>query len=290
MKINLALIFSIILAVGIVSLGFTIIQTTTERQKLNSELQLKTIRNAEEFYSNHVKQIEKGDSVSLAKISGKAVTRYGFLGVAIYYNADSIRVLDTSVKKLLGQSTDYIAQAMAADSSMGNIINANGKDVYEFIKLIEEEDQPDKAMVFYSDAEYIKNLIHNIWLRNFFRWFIQALLVAVITIIVIKWRVAAPINKVIEWIRAARYGNVDQLTKPAASSFLEPLYKEISQIAKAMHEARAVAEEEAKLRTTGEAIWTPERLKEEMKKLLENKMMVVVSNREPYMHIHAGKE
>jgi hypothetical protein len=33
----------------------------------------------------------------------------------------------------------------------------------------------------------------------------------------------------------------------------------------------------ARLRTTGEAIWTPERLKEEMKKLLENKMMVVVS-------------
>jgi trehalose 6-phosphate synthase len=290
MKINLALILSIIVAVGIVSLGFTIIQTTTERQKLNSELQLKTIRNAEEFYSTHLKQIQKGDSASLAKTSGKTVTRYGFIGLAIYYNADSIRVLDTAARPFIRQSSDYIAQAMAADSSMGNIINVDNKEVYEFIKLIREEDVPDKAMVFYSDAEYIKNLIHDIWLRNFFRWFIQALLVAVITIIVIKWRVAAPINKVIEWIRAARSGNVDQLNKPAASSFLEPLYKEITQIAKAMHEARAIAEEEAKLRTTGEAIWTPERLKEEMKKLLENKMMVVVSNREPYMHIHAGKE
>src|SRR5207253_1460473 len=130
---------------------------------------------------------------------------------------------------------------MAADSSMGNIINANGKDAYEFIKLIKEEDQPDKAMVFYADAEYIKNLIHDIWLRNFFRWFIQALLVAIITIIVIKWRVAAPINKVIEWIKVARAGNVEQMNKPAASSFLEPLYKEITQIAKAMHEAKAIA-------------------------------------------------
>src|SRR5689334_4547684 len=150
MKINLALILSIILAVGLVSLGFTIIQTTTEREKLNSELQLKTIRNADEFYSNHLKQIEKGDSLSLAKISGKTVTRYGFLGVAIYYNADSIKVLDTAAQSLLPQSTDYIAQAMAADSSMGNIIQANRKDVYEFIKVIQVEDQPDKAMVFYS--------------------------------------------------------------------------------------------------------------------------------------------
>ena len=290
MKINLALILSIILAVGIVSLTFTIIQTTTERQKLNSELELKTIRNSEEFYTSHTKELEKGDSISLAKISQKTIARYGFLGIAIYLNADSIKVLDSAVQRFLPQSVDYIAQAMAADSSMGNIISVNKKEVYEFIKIIRDGNQPDKAIVFYADAEYIKNLIHDIWIRNFFRWFIQALLVAVITIVVIKWRVAAPMNKVIEWVKAARYGTIDQLKQPPSTSFLGPLYKEISQIAKAMHEARAIAEEEARLRTTGEAIWTPERLKEEMKKLLENKMMVVVSNREPYMHIHSGKE
>ena len=27
-----------------------------------------------------------------------------------------------------------------------------------------------------------------------------------------------------------------------------------------------------------------------MKQILQNKMMVVVSNREPYMHVHAGRE
>jgi len=290
MKINLALILSIIVAVGIVSLTFTVIQTTTERQKLNGELELKTIRNSEEFYSNHLKELTSADSTSIKKISEQSISRYGFLGIAIYFNADSVVLLDSSVRDFIPQSSDYIAQAMAADSSMGNIIRINRKNVYEFIRLAKEAEQPGKAIVFYTDAEYIKNLIDNIWLRNFFRWFIQALLVALITIIVIKWRVAAPINKVIEWIKAARFGNVEQLKKPPASSFLEPLYKEISQIAKAMHEARAIAEEEAKLRTTGEAIWTPERLKEEMKKLLENKMMVVVSNREPYMHIHSGRE
>jgi trehalose 6-phosphate synthase len=57
-----------------------------------------------------------------------------------------------------------------------------------------------------------------------------------------------------------------------------------------MNEAKAMAEEEARLRTSSEAIWTPERLKVEMKNLLENKKMIVVSNREPYMHIHEGKE
>jgi trehalose-6-phosphate synthase len=290
MKINFALILAIIVAVGIVSLVFTFIQTTTERQKLTSELELKTIRNSEEFYSTYTKELEKADSVSLKKVADHGIARYGFLGVAIYVNSDTIKILDSTVLDFLPESSDYIAQAIAADSSMGNIISAKKKQVYQFIRLIGESDQPTKAMIFYSDASYIDNLIHSIWIRNFLRWFIQALLVALVTIVVIKWRIAAPINKVIEWVKMARSGNVEQLKQPPPSSFLEPLYKEISQIAKAMHEARAIAEEEARLRTTGEAIWTPERLKEEMRKLLENKMLVVVSNREPYMHIHSGKE
>ena len=57
-----------------------------------------------------------------------------------------------------------------------------------------------------------------------------------------------------------------------------------------MHEAKATAEEEARLRTSAEAIWTPERLKVEVEKLLQKKKMIVVSNREPYMHIHDGKD
>ena len=118
----------------------------------------------------------------------------------------------------------------------------------------------------------------------------QALIISVGTILIIRWGVLTPINKVVEWIKAARFGNVEQLGKRPPISFLQPLYKEISGIAQAMQEAKAIAQEEAKLRTTAEAIWTPERLNEEMKQVLEDKMMVVVSNREPYMHVRAGKE
>jgi trehalose 6-phosphate synthase len=57
-----------------------------------------------------------------------------------------------------------------------------------------------------------------------------------------------------------------------------------------MNEAKATAEEEARLRTSAEAIWTPERLRVEMENLLHGKKLIVVSNREPYMHIHEGKD
>jgi trehalose 6-phosphate synthase len=173
---------------------------------------------------------------------------------------------------------------------MGNMVRSEGKNSFEYIRIVKRENKPSLAVVFYSDAEYIKNILKTIWLGNFIRWFIQALVISIVTLLIIRWGILRPLNRIVEWVKAARFGNVEQIQKRPPINFLAPLYKEISGIAQAMQEARAIAQEEAKLRTTGEAIWTPERLNEEMKQILENKMMVVVSNREPYMHVHAGKE
>ncbi|HEV8286268.1 MAG TPA: trehalose-6-phosphate synthase [Chitinophagaceae bacterium] len=290
MKINLALILSIIAAVGIVAFAFTAFQISSERQKLNNELESKTIRVAEDFYRNYLTNLRQNDSLHLKRITDSVINQYSFYGIAVYYNTDSIIALNDSVKPFLNNSSAHIARAIAADSSMGNKIKLNDKNLYEYIKVVKRTNLPSIAVIFYADAGYIKSLINGIWLGNFLRWFLQALIISVVTLLIIRWGILTPINKVVEWIKAARFGNVEQFEKRPPISFLRPLYKEISGIAQAMQEAKAIAQEEARLRTTAEAIWTPERLNEEMKQVLQNKMMVVVSNREPYMHVHAGKE
>jgi trehalose 6-phosphate synthase len=98
------------------------------------------------------------------------------------------------------------------------------------------------------------------------------------------------VNKIVEWVKAIRTGNIRQINPEPHLDFLDPLHKEIESIAQAMNEAKATAEEEARLRTSAEAIWTPERLRVEMENLLHGKKLIVVSNREPYMHIHDGKD
>ena len=289
MKINLALILSIIVGVGIVALGFTAFQISTEKEKLNDELKVNTIRRAEEFYINHLKKLDTADIPQL-ELTDSIISQYNFLGIAIYYNADSIQTFNVQTNQYLPYTIDYIAQSISADSSMTKTIDVEDRTISEYIRVVKRQDLPAIAIVFYSDAEYIQNIIKSIWLRNFFRWFLQALVISVVTLLIIRWGILKPLNKVIEWIKVARSGNVEQLKTQPRGSFLEPLYKEISGIAQAMQEAKAIAQEEAKLRTSAESIWTPERLNEEMKQLLQDKKLIVVSNREPYMHIKAGKD
>ena len=284
MKINVALVLSIILAVGLVALGFTAVQISSEREKLYDELKVSTIKTGEEIYINYLT-----DSTA-PKLTDSIVGKYNLGGIAIYHNADSVQTFNAETGKYLKASTDYIVQAISADSSMSNTIKVDGREVHEYIRIIDQAEMPAKAVVFYAEAAYIKNIINSIWLRNFLRWFLQALVISVVTLLIVKWGILNPLNKVVEWVKAARAGNVDQLKKQPPSPFFAPLYREISGIAQAMYEAKAVAQEEARLRTTAESIWTPERLNEEMKLLLQDKKLVVISNREPYMHIRAGRE
>ncbi|HEY0677542.1 MAG TPA: trehalose-6-phosphate synthase [Chitinophagaceae bacterium] len=289
MKINVALVLSIILAVGLVALGFTAFQISTERESLETDLEFNTVKVSEEFYSSHLNSLYKGDSAEI-NINDSIISQYNFLGIAIYYNADSIQSYNAQTEKFLPQSVDYISQAISADTSISNTIKVQGKKVQQYIRLVARPDLPAIAVVFYNDAEYIENIIKSIWLRNFLRWFLQALVISVVTLFIVKWGILNPLNRVVEWVKAARAGNIDQLKTRPPIAFLAPLYKEISGIAQAMQEAKAIAQEEARLRTNAESIWTPERLNEEMKLILQNKKLIVVSNREPYMHIRSGRE
>ncbi len=290
MKINLALIISIIAAVGLVAFGFTAFQIASERNQLINVLESKTIQEAEVFYKAHLSPIEKENDLRFENITDSLITQNRFDGLAVNYNRDSLVALNENAGHYLPFSSDYVAQAIAADSSMGNLLNIHGRKVYEYIRLVKLHNFPVSAVIFYADAEYITNIIHSIWLRNFIRWFLQALVISVVTLLVVRWGILTPLNRVVEWVKAVRFGNTDLLKKRPMLNFLEPLYKEISGIAQAMQEAKAIAQEEAQLRTTGEMVWTHERLNEEMKQLLKDKILVVVSNREPYMHVHAGKE
>ncbi len=80
-----------------------------------------------------------------------------------------------------------------------------------------------------------------------------------------------PVNSIVEWAKALRTGHTGSSIPKPRDKFLAPLHREIESIAKAMHEAKANAEEEARLRTSAEAIWTPDRLKVEMENLLAEK-------------------
>jgi trehalose 6-phosphate synthase len=290
MKINLAFILSVILAVALVALGFTYFEVSKERNRLKSELENRSSMIAQEFNNLYSSRMEDQAQDFDKKITDSLSTHYNLLGIAIYNGNNQLVAMEPDVKPYIDNTYSYLLKSVYSGSSVGNFFSEGGKTVYQYVKPSGKDYKGSKAVVLYSDAGYIHTIIKRIFAGNFLRLFIQVLLMVLATALLIRWGVFQPINKIVNWIRAIKDGNIEPLNEKPPVKFLQPLHKEITSIAYAMQEARATAEEEARLRTTGEAIWTPDRLKEEVKKVLPNKVLIVVSNREPYMHVHAGKE
>lgn len=292
MKLNSALILSIIVAVGIVTVGFTLFQISSERTKLNNELEIRTIQIAKEVFQDNENIFKHINQENIEHLIDSISSRYKLIGIAVHSGKDSV-ISNNASLNLISHSEDDITQSMIADSAFGNFIKVKGRKVYQYIKPIDNglinKKISNKSVIFYSDAQYIDNLISSIWVRNFMRWFLQVLFVSFITVFIIRWAIFSPINKIVDWVKAVRIGNIELLKKQPVAGFLAPLHKEIIHITEAMNEAKAIAEEEARLRSNRESNWTPERLKVEMENLLQDKKMVVVSNREPYMHVRDGK-
>jgi len=289
MRFAVSFILSIIFAVGLVAFGFTFFQSSNERTRLDRELEVRTAHISEEIFKVHPSFINQTDHQKIELFADSLSKKYNLMGYALYFNYDSI-LCNSSSRKLINYSRAYILQSITADTSVGIFFKSEGRKIYQYIRPVKNTDRSNTAVVFYTDAGYIDKVIGSIWFRNFMGWFVQAFLVSVITLLLIRWGILRQINKIVVWVKAIRTGNIRQIKPEPHLDFLDPLHKEIENIAKAMNEAKAMAEEEARLRTSAEAIWTPERLKVEMENLLENKKMIVVSNREPYMHIHDGKE
>jgi trehalose-6-phosphate synthase len=290
MKINFAYVLSAILAVGLVALGFTFFEISGERSRLKDELKNRSSVIAEEFSTKYLLRLSEKNQNDQKNVSDSLARSFNLLGIAIYYNRERFVPLNPDIEPYLEYSTDYVLKSINADSSFGNFFTFQGKNIYQYIKPSKEDNLSKYAIVLYSDAGYIREILNKITRGNFIRWFIQILLMVVATTLLIRWGIFKPINRIVNWIKAIRDGNIEQLDEQTKAGFLKPLHKEITSIAYAMQEARATAEEEARLRTIGEAVWTSERLKEEVKKILPDKTLIVVSNREPYMHVHAGKE
>lgn len=127
-------------------------------------------------------------------------------------------------------------------------------------------------------------------LRNVLGTFGLIVLVAIVTVIVtltlVRWSFIRPIHRTARWLEAQRLGSVSAHPILAGGVF-GPLWRELAHLLTSLATARAAAEEEARLREAGAADWTADRLRAHVTARIDGAPLFVVSNREPYMHVHA---
>ena len=108
MRFTISFIFSIIFAVGLVAFAFTFYQSSTEKKQLNSELELRTVQVVKEIFKSDSLFFDRIDRENITHFADSINRQYNLLGLAIYYNHDSI-LSNYSTRIFIDYSKAYIS-------------------------------------------------------------------------------------------------------------------------------------------------------------------------------------
>ena len=145
------------------------------------------------------------------------------------------------------------------------------------------------VLLLITDAEYIRAEGIEVWRRSFLRILATVILVAVVTVVMVRRFLQKPVIRGAEWLRRLRHGEAAMEEGTREFGYLIPLAKEVASLAENLAHLRLAAETEARLRDRAERIWTADRLAVHVRECLGDDRLLVVSNREPYMHMRRGR-
>jgi trehalose 6-phosphate synthase len=290
MKVTIRLILALTAAVSIVVALFTYLQVRHERQVMVDELEKKASLVAESLQEAIEPQLAAHNEKALTRIVEKFGNRQRVAGVAIYDSNKRTIAMTKSLATWFPDPPVAVPEILSDAHARGELFRpSKDRDVYGYFLPFSSEDGNAYLLAIYSPANHIRLRIKDFYQQSIIRLLLQVFLITLVTIFIIRWNVTVPLHMAADWIKKLRLGE-DSSHASLPKELFGPLEKEVTRLAKSFTTARAAAEEEAKLRQQAESIWTSERLREFVRTKLPDQKLLVVSNREPYMHVRKGKD
>ena len=290
MRITLRLILSLIVGITLVAAVFAYVQVRQEERRLREETERKAAILAESLEESIEPLLEQKGGKRLQKIVERFGNRERLSGVAVYDVSGRCVAITPGLSPDILDSSPAAFEAVRTNKAFGLFETMSGRLMHIYALPLHREEAQAGVLVILYDTSHISAEAAGTWRLNFLRLMVQTLFITVVTILIVRWSIAGPIAKTAEWMKRLRFGESATTAALAQMDLFKPIAQEVVHLTASLSAARAAAEEEARLRDAAESVWTPERLKEHVRHRLQGRALVVVSNREPYMHTRKGKE
>jgi trehalose 6-phosphate synthase len=269
--------------------GFTVLHVRHERERLVGDLGRRATLVAEGVKQAVEPAARRASTARIALVlrklahAGRRIVVFDRLGGAI-----AAAPAETPAPLL---PVSEVTDALATGKPHEGLRTIDGILTYVYATpLYAADDQVIGAVAAILDASALDAAVADAWRSNAIRYFLLAVGLSVITLVVVRLTVTQPLSAMAGWTKALKTGRTPPPPDVADAKLFGPLAVEVVGLARRLYRAEAAAEREAVLRLTGEAIWTEERLKQFVRARFDGQALFVVSNREPVSHIrHNGR-
>jgi uncharacterized membrane protein affecting hemolysin expression len=289
-KLSLRLILFLAAGITIVTFFVSKNEVRAEKRGLRTDLVHRAEILSESLQEIVEPALEKGSREQLRHIVERFGNREQLAGVVVYDNHGQVLAESSNLQSRFVPPPVPLAHVIASDGGLSQFVTIGTEPMHVYyMPLRDNKSSVTGVLAIFHDVGYIETQSARMWRATFWHVIAEVLLIVLITVLIIRWTIVLPISRTAQWMKDIRRGRVLPSPPGPKESFLAPFTNEVMNLTRSLADARSAAEEEARLRESGESVWTAERLRVSIQGKASQGSLVVVSNREPYMHVHKGK-
>jgi trehalose-6-phosphate synthase/uncharacterized membrane protein affecting hemolysin expression len=288
-KLSLRLILFLVAAVTIVTFIVSKNEVRAEKRGLRTDLVHRAEILSESLQEIVEPALEKGSREQLRRIVERFGNREQLAGVAVYDNHGVLLAESSNLQNRFVPPPVPLALVTSSNTGLSQFVTVGSEPMHVYYMPLHDKTSVTGVLAIFHDVGYIESQSARMWRATFWHVIAEVLLIVLITVLIIRWTIVLPISRTAQWMKDIRRGRAMPSPPGPKESFLAPFTSEVMNLTRSLADARSAAEEEARLRASGESVWTAERLRVSIQGKAPQGSLVVVSNREPYMHVHKGK-
>ena len=287
MHLNWRLMLSLFGGVAVVSMLFAVYQAAAEMHAMRVEVERQALILAESQQKAAAQALADNSPSEMQALTGQFQNHERLAGVALYDAKGETVASTPGLKSRLaldsGAVPPAVAQALREERVRGEFFRAQGAAMYVVALPLSSDGRQSGAIAVFNNVAFVAAPV---W-RHALVSVAQTLLIVGLTLLIVQWSLGKPLHHMAQWLRDLRTGNA-AAQQPPNEEIFGLLTSEVTRFAASLTNARAAAEEEARLRDAGLSQWTAERLRISMQGKLKGSRLFAVSNREPYEHSRQG--
>jgi trehalose 6-phosphate synthase len=289
MRTTLRLVLPLIFSVAVVSSFYATYQVQKQRRDLRTDLSRRAEILGDSLQESVEQILDRGSDKGLQRLVDRFGQREHLKGVALYDPAGAVIAITPALDPSFRTRPPVANKAEKQDSGVGEF--ARDQPVHIYALTVHRDGKIAGTLAVFHDTTYIDDQVSHTLRDSLLNAAVQTVLIAGLALILVRWTLTGPLTRTATWLRTLRTGGTpaSQANLPQGELF-DQIHKEVTHLARDLKDARATAEEEARLRESNVSIWTAERLRVSLSSKLQNKPLYVVANREPYMHVYSEKD
>ncbi|MDD5680554.1 MAG: hypothetical protein PHI59_04875, partial [Candidatus Omnitrophica bacterium] len=274
----------IIVAVAFTISAFMQVRFTEDRLMDDLKRKAKTVDESVEVSARYI--LANNDSRAANRLVESFQKRERMQGCVLYDKDGQILAITERISDWKQKDKPYIKDILSTKMPRGALEHFGDSSVYSYILPVLDDENNVLGMVeVIYDTSYVFTTLTALW-KKLSISLIALLVLIMLTMLLIQRQIfILPVLRLTEWFQHFQRGDTDLPHPIKEKGELGKLASEVEQVALSLRVARKIVSEQAIECVTEEELWTETKLRNLIHAKLGENALVVVSNREPYMHV-----